>query len=141
MPTLLGCLLTVHTCLYRTGSTTKVISGTSAATAHVAGLATYLFGMDASLNATTIGRIIDDFSTKDALTLSQPGQYLPWEGVFTILTRCLLSQLLMPARPTNCCITTTKGVSTTMSTGKAYNGFGFLPWTCVPFCICDGLTI
>ena len=55
------------------------MSGTSAATAHVAGLATYLLGMDASLNATTIKRIIDDYSTEDALKFCQPGQYLPWE--------------------------------------------------------------
>jgi len=53
------------------GSSSKVASGTSSATTHVAGFVAYLLGMDSSLSTKDIAKTIDCYSTKDALKLSR----------------------------------------------------------------------
>ena len=47
------------------------------ATPHVAGFVAYLLGMDPSLSVEVIEATIDCYATRNAITLSAPGQYSP----------------------------------------------------------------
>lgn len=59
----------------RIGSTYNLDSGTSMATPHVAGFAAYLLGLDSSLTVEEIKAAIDCYATRNAIKLTDPGQY------------------------------------------------------------------